>query len=125
MRVAFEVGSELSALAVAREAVVRQASAWGAPVDIEVFGLLVNEVLANAIEHGAPPIGAAVELDADRLRAEVHDSSPAMPVQRRPSAGDLDGRGVWLVDRGASAWGVERLAIGKCVWFELRGEAQG
>ena len=125
MRVAFEVGSELSALAVAREAVVRQASAWGAPVDIEVFRLLVNEVLANAIEHGAPPIGASVGLAAGGLRVEVHDSSLVMPIHRQPSAGDLDGRGVWLVDRVASAWGVERLAIGKFVWFELRGGAQG
>ena len=40
-----------------------------------------------------------------------------------PSAGDADGRGVWLVDRDATAWGVEARDRGKAVWFELRGAA--
>lgn len=120
MRAAMDISSDLAELAPVREAVVDHAAAWGATVDRHVLALLVTEVLANAMEHGAPPIAVSVDWDERRLRVEISDASLAQPVRRRPSLRDADGRGIWLVDHNASAWGVEQLPGGKTVWFELR-----
>lgn len=113
------VPSDLADLAPARGAIVEQVLAWGAPVDPGVLALLVGEIVANAVEHGAPPIVASVDWDGSRVRVEVRDGGTAMPVQRHPALGDDAGRGIWLVDRNASAWGVEPEGAGKSVWFEL------
>lgn len=113
------VDGGLAQLASVRSAVVARAGAWGAPIDESVLALLVSEVLANALEHGEPPITVTVDWDEHRLRVSITDASPAVPVHRRPSVGDRDGRGIWLVDHQASAWGVERAPEGKTVWFEL------
>ena len=119
MRAEMEVSSDLSQLASVRDAIVHQAGSSGPPVDRSVLALLVNELLANAIEHGEPPIRAAVGWDADRVRVEIHDSSLRRPIRRQPSPRDTHGRGIWLVDRNATAWGIEGRAGGKVVWFEL------
>jgi hypothetical protein len=41
------------------------------------------------------------------------------PRVTSPREDDEGGRGLWLVDRLASAWGTERGRRGKTVWFEL------
>lgn len=120
MRTAMDISSDLAELAPVREAIVDRAAAWGATVDRHVLALLVTEVLANAMEHGAPPIAVSVDWDERRLRVEISDASHAQPVRRQPSLRDADGRGIWLVDHNASAWGVEQRSGGKTVWFELR-----
>ncbi len=125
MREVVGVRCDLADLAPARNAIVDRAVAWGVPVDPSVLALLVGEVVANAMEHGEPPIVAVVEWDEHRLRVEVSDASADSPVRRTPSEGDADGRGIWLVDRDATAWGVEGRDHGKSVWFELRGVAGG
>jgi hypothetical protein len=42
-----------------------------------------------------------------------------MPTRKDAAAGDTSGRGVDLVNTLASAWGVERLPVGKAIWFEV------
>jgi anti-sigma regulatory factor (Ser/Thr protein kinase) len=115
-----EVAGDLAELAPMRTAVVGLVPAWGAAVDRSVLELLVSEVLANAMEHGAPPITVLTRWDGNGLRVAVGDASPDVPVHREPSLADAEGRGVWLVDRHASAWGVDCHEGGKTVWFELR-----
>jgi hypothetical protein len=123
VREVVDVRCDLADLAPARNAIVDRAVAWGVPVDPSVLALLAGEVVANAMEHGEPPIVAVVDWDERRLRVEVSDASAACPVRRTPSAGDAGGRGIWLVDRAAAAWGVDGRDHGKSVWFELRGAA--
>lgn len=118
-RSVIDVDGGLAQLATIRRAVVAFACAWRAPIDESVLALLVSEVLANAMEHGEPPITVTVDWDEHRLRVSISDASSATPIHRRPSVGDGDGRGIWLVDRQASAWGVEQAPKGKTVWFEL------
>jgi anti-sigma regulatory factor (Ser/Thr protein kinase) len=120
VRAAMDVPSDLADLGPARGAIVEQVLSWGAPIDPAILALLVSEVVANAVEHGSPPIAVSVDWDGARLRVEVHDCAPAMPVRRQPDHDDDGGRGIWLVDRNASAWGVEQADGGKSVWFELR-----
>ena len=106
----------------ARTWVVAEAAHAGAPADIQrVVALLASEVVTNAVKHG--PRDGRVDVDVtragDRLRVSVRDESTRRPVRLEPGPAALSGRGVLLVDRLASAWGVEPEAGGKTVWFEV------
>lgn len=114
------VPSELASLRSAREAVEAAVAAWHAPVEPALVALLLSEVLANAMEHGEPPIVVTADWDGHRLRISVADGSTAEPVHRHPDPHDTAGRGIWLVEHGSSAWGVDCTPTGKSVWFELR-----
>jgi len=98
--------------------------------------LLTSEVLTNAVDHGQAPFTTTVEVDMDRLRVGVRDSSTEQPELRDPTVTDFGGRGVQFLERLASRWGVDRHGetpttqrpagprasrrrIGKTVWFEL------
>ncbi len=86
--------------------------------------LLVSELVTNApihTRHGAVVTATAT---AARLRVEVQDfASEDLPAPYVPNADDgTHGRGLILVRSLADAWGVEAQALGKVVWFELRGE---
>ena len=111
--------SHLADLAPARTAIVDHVRGWAAPVDPDVLALLVGEVVANAVEHGAPPIRVCVDWDGSRVRVEVHDGGAALPVQHQPGPGEDGGRGIWLVDHESGTWGVSEDTSGKSVWFEL------
>jgi anti-sigma regulatory factor (Ser/Thr protein kinase) len=85
--------------------------------------LLVSELVSNAVRHAAEPIELALEAAPDRVRAEVRDGGEGfeefLPV---PSSDDAVGRGLYVVHRLASRWGIER-GPPFCVWFELERRA--
>jgi hypothetical protein len=58
-------------------------------------------------------------LGGPRLRVEVHDGSPVLPVQRNAAASAEGGRGIALVEALAVRWGVEARPTGKTFWFEV------
>jgi hypothetical protein len=62
-----------------------------------------------------------VETSANRVRVEVHDGNPQLPVRKHYSNLSGTGRGLLLVERMAANWGADRTATGKRVWFELDG----
>ena len=84
---------------------------------------LVSELVANAVLHTGTPIEVVVTTAGDRVRIEVHDGSPQLPVRKHYSNMSGTGRGLLLVERMASDWGAERKAGGKVVWFELDGRS--
>ena len=49
----------------------------------------------------------------------VTDSAPGIARMRDPSPDADSGRGLLIVDRLASSWGVDYLARGKRVWAEI------
>ena len=64
----------------ARRVMARAAEFWRLDRELtETALLLVSELATNAIRHGAPPVRLSLRLDADRLRVEVADNSPALP----------------------------------------------
>ena len=114
-----ELGASPQSAAVARDAL---AELLGPDVgDVgAVAGLLVTELVANAVRYGGGDVHVRAGVRAGLLLVEVRDSSERMPTlvpDPRPDA--EGGRGMLLVDRLADRWGAEALPTGKRVWFEL------
>ncbi len=81
--------------------------------------LLVSELVANAILHTGTRFDVVVKPDGERVRVEVHDGSPQLPVRKHYSTMSGTGRGLLLVERVAAGWGADLTSNGKVVWFEL------
>lgn len=86
--------------------------------------LLVSEVVTNSVRHAGlrPTDSVAVHVSAEpkRVRAEILD--PGRGFQRpstRPAAGAASGWGLFLVERVADRWGVDRADGRTRVWFEI------
>jgi signal transduction histidine kinase len=85
--------------------------------------LLVTELLTNSVQHAGLGEGELIGLRVSEvppmLRVEVSDPGRGFrPRVRQPPPGSPNGRGLLLVHRLASRWGV-RGEGGACVWFEI------
>jgi anti-sigma regulatory factor (Ser/Thr protein kinase) len=92
---------------------------WRCEALVDVATLLVSELVANAILHAGTTIEVVARVVPQRLRIEVHDDNPRMPVRKHYSNLSGTGRGLLLVERLAADWGAEATESGKRVWFEL------
>ena len=81
--------------------------------------LVTTELVANAVEHGAPPLRIGLRRSGDVLQVHVADGSPVAPVRREQPPDATSGRGIALVAHLSSRWGVEREPGGKVVWCDL------
>lgn len=86
--------------------------------------LLTSEVVTNAVLYGGPycfPDEVVLWLDStgSTVRVEVRDHNVALPIVGDALGLGLSGRGMYLLDRLASAWGVTADISGKSVWFEV------
>ena len=92
---------------------------------VEDATLVADELVSNAHCHGAAPRHCRLTLleRGGLLRIEVDDASPVAPRMRTPE--DSGGRGLLLVDRLASRWGLERRVDRKTVWAELALDGPG
>lgn len=81
--------------------------------------LVTDELVSNAIRHGQGPRTCRLTLigDGQGLRVEVTDTGPGRPHLRTPDTSG--GRGLVLVDRLASTWGVHWFRGHTTVWAEL------
>jgi anti-sigma regulatory factor (Ser/Thr protein kinase) len=89
---------------------------------IEDVKLLVSELVTNAVRHprNDGPIELEVRVHAGKVRVQVTDPGEGF---RKPRVGSpppdaLGGRGLLIVDRLATAWGVTPGRPTR-VWFEL------
>jgi serine/threonine-protein kinase RsbW len=96
-----------------------------APAVIEDVLLVASELLTNAIRHGEPLAGGgdggevtvAWQIDPNAIIVRVTDAGGASrPRVRHPSARDIGGRGLALVEAIASRWGVEAADNATTVW---------
>ncbi|CDR10353.1 signal transduction histidine kinase regulatingcitrate/malate metabolism [Streptomyces iranensis] len=87
---------------------------------VETVELLASEVIANAVLHSSGPCDVVVTRNAERLRVEVTDTDPTLPSAVAAGPNDESGRGLWLVEALADAWGVRLESEGKTTWFEIR-----
>jgi histidine kinase-like protein len=80
--------------------------------------LIVSELATNALLHGEGMIRLVVNRRGDRLRIEVADEGHPTTIGMVPQGRrGLGGRGLFIVDQLASAWGTARGTAR--VWAEL------
>ncbi|MCZ4121987.1 ATP-binding protein [Streptomyces sp. H39-S7] len=82
--------------------------------------LLVSELVTNAVRYAPGPIHLTAR-GGHTLRCHIDDASRLLPQLYNARPDDEFGRGLALVDRLASDWGVDLTDGGKSVWFELKG----
>lgn len=89
----------------------------------QVAELLLSELVTNALIHTRYGAVVTASVAPAKLRVEVRDFVSGLPLSYVPNADDgTHGRGLFLVQSLADAWGVAAHALGKVVWFELDGE---
>jgi anti-anti-sigma factor len=82
--------------------------------------LLANELVTNAVVHAHTDIRLRLELRGDRLHIGVRDGDPRLLRLVSPDIEAEEGRGLWLVEQLAEAWGVHHHPSGgKVVWCTL------
>jgi anti-sigma regulatory factor (Ser/Thr protein kinase) len=84
--------------------------------------LLVSEIVTNAVRHANLDANDSIEVrvrgsDA-LLRVDVIDPGPGFDRDHLPVPNGRRGWGIWLVERLATRWGVDRNDVTR-VWFEL------
>ncbi|MCG7205743.1 ATP-binding SpoIIE family protein phosphatase [Streptomyces arenae] len=131
----WDLDPDPAAVGPARADVARQLTAWGLEELGFAAGLVVSELVTNAVRYGRPPIrlrlirtgpragprrpDARGHADARGLLCEVSDAGGATPHLRRARTYDEGGRGLLLVARLAARWGTRHARQGKTVWAEL------
>lgn len=134
------LGPDARAPSRARQALRGELGNLLEPEALERATLLVSELVTNSVRHAClrpdQSIELTVELSPDGLRVEVSEEGdgfapgqvpepaprPALtgPDSAAPNGG-TGGWGLFLVDRMARSWGIERNG-GTRVWFELSPE---
>jgi anti-sigma regulatory factor (Ser/Thr protein kinase) len=83
--------------------------------------LLTSELVTNAVVHTRRPCRLSLGFHpaACFLRVDVIDRSRDQPRVCPPSAGQVGGLGLRIVDATSTRWGTAPRRGGKSVWFEL------
>jgi len=113
----------LSSVAEARRFVRATLADWPMTCCLDDVELVVSELVGNALRHGRGRPVLRLRGMPDRLRVEVLDESPEVPSPR--ASGADGGWGLYLVERIATAWGVQPHPQGKVVWRELPAASAG
>ncbi len=87
------------------------------PDRAETLLLMCSELVTNAVVHASGRVTLRVVTGRGRVRLEVSDASPRLPVRRAQDVAATGGRGMHLVATLADDWGVE-VDDGKTVWVE-------
>ena len=84
--------------------------------------LLVSEVVSNAVLHSPAPKDTSILLTTsvteDAIRVTVTDMGDGFVPEPRGAETTYGGYGLYILDKAASRWGVDRIG-GTRVWFEL------
>lgn len=114
------LAASFAAPARARDHLAQVCAGWGRE-DLETAQLLVTELVANAVRHGAGPVRIRARFLDNRLRVGVADDGAGRPALQQPVPQAQSGRGLVIVNALADQWGVEpsRTRTGKTVWFEI------
>ena len=115
-----------SAVAAARAFVRDTCQYWGLALpDATVADravLLANELVTNAVVHARTDLRLRLELRGDWLHLAVRDNNPRLlRLVTVPDPEAEGGRGLWLIEQLARAWGVNRHHDGgKVIWCTLK-----
>ncbi|MEY2478358.1 MAG: hypothetical protein QOG87_3673 [Actinomycetota bacterium] len=98
---------------------VRAAMAGRSEESITAAELIISELVTNGLLHGGGIESVVVTGTADGARIEVADRNSRSPLMAVTSSDAMTGRGLHLVTRLASGWGVTPTATGKVVWADV------
>jgi serine phosphatase RsbU (regulator of sigma subunit)/anti-sigma regulatory factor (Ser/Thr protein kinase) len=114
----WEFPSDPAIVARARALTRAQLAEWGmSELDVNT-GLVVSELVTNAVRYGGRgPVGLRLLRD-DSLICEVSDRSNTSPRIRRAATTEEGGRGLFLVAQYTKSWGARFMPQGKTVWAE-------
>jgi anti-anti-sigma regulatory factor len=124
-RVSMSLAPTLAAPATAREMVDAACRSWHIEHVGESAMLVVSELVSNAVKHAGTDMHLTAVLRANHLHLTVRDGSPHPPVATGFDVDDAlpmpeDGRGLYLINIYATAWGSIPTNGGKTVWATLR-----
>ena len=95
-------------------------TAWGiAESVVDDAVLVVEELVANVVDHGRTRFRLVVRLTGRVLRLAVRDSGAGLPQLRPFDPYASRGRGLQVIGSVAERWGCERHERGKTVWADL------
>ncbi|MFK0150500.1 SpoIIE family protein phosphatase [Streptomyces sp. NPDC090499] len=83
--------------------------------------LVLSELVTNAVRFGTGPVTVRLVRAGSRLTCEVGDTGNGRPRLRRGDLLDDGGRGLHVVHKLTTRWGVRWTDTGKAVWAELEG----
>ncbi|WP_226368058.1 ATP-binding SpoIIE family protein phosphatase [Pseudonocardia sp. ICBG162] len=81
--------------------------------------LVIEELVANVVDHARTAFRLTLVRGRDALRIEVDDEGAGSPLLQPLDLRAVRGRGLQLVDAVAQAWGCDTRGRGKRVWAEL------
>ena len=93
---------------------------WGVrPETIDDALLVVEELVANVVDHARTAFRLVVRLAGNTLHLAVRDGSVATPRVQPFDPHAARGRGLQMVAALSQRWGCDEHADGKTVWAEL------
>lgn len=108
----------------ARDFLAAACAEWATPGFLEIGGLVLSELVSNAVLHATGSIEVALRLAGGRLTIEVGDSGQGVPAVVPAARRGVGGNGLDIVSRLAETWGVTaNPGGGKTVWCVIAPEA--
>ena len=107
------------AVVAARRFVADLLCRWGEDELVPDAALVTSEIATNAIQHGDSAFRVRVSRSAGVIRISVEDAAAGHALLRTAADGDMNGRGVAIVEALSTRWGSLSLPGGKAVWAEL------
>lgn len=115
---------------LARQILNEVLAEWGLGHLKDAADVITSELVTNALLHGQDPqrpgeparLAFYTDREADDgglLFVEVEDPGRFPPTPRDAAEGDIDGRGLLIVEALAEDWGTEPNEPGKRVWASL------
>src|SRR4051794_36649375 len=108
-------------VAIARR-VVRETFLGGSDEATYAAELVVTELVTNGLLHGGGVAAMSVSRTESGVRIGVRARSRHTPLVAVDSPDSMTGRGLHLVRRLATRWGVDSTGDGKVVWAEVTDE---
>jgi anti-sigma regulatory factor (Ser/Thr protein kinase) len=86
---------------------------------LDVAGLLVTELVSNAVLHAQTDMLLVVDVVPGRIELCVQDGSPDLPERKALDPQAATGRGLAIVEELATTWGVDHDRGQKVVWASI------
>lgn len=124
LRQRIRLAAEKTAPRRARDFLAAVCADWDARGYADVGGLLLSELVSNAVRHVGGEIEVTLQLADGRLTIAVHDDGDGTPAVVPAARRTIGGNGLDIVSRLAESWGTTPDPQGgKTVWCVLAAES--